>query len=223
MAQAATVANVEASSASALSTAQQIVGLSEAGWKVIQTTRTVSSRYEYTSSVEVLEFDRHTGCPASATVISGYLNTDKDASGVWQQSRSVKTAKSDGDLLGNLKPVLPSGWQEMLKVVSGELVLTYQGEDHVIIGKSDLAKWITHYEFEEPDPNLLVATVWESVDAWRNEGPVFVEVETAHRDLDVGYLRFVLPVQIGQITKLLSDGSYSPKLYSEFHPAPGNC
>lgn len=190
------VATATATIGPATWTVHRFLGTTDGGWVTLRTDRQLRNAYAYRSDLSLETYDLSTGCIRARAVLDVSAFEDADASETWSKATESAPGGAPVALPRDLHPAVPSGWVDALKVAGGAIVITRDDRDMVLVADEALKQWASLQGVGLSEEPKLV-DVYESVHGWRDDAAVFVEVETGHRDIDVDFGRFVVPVDIG--------------------------
>ena len=176
----------------------QMIGLTENGWLAWRTTRQIQSYYSYSVKSVLVEINQANGC---GTVHGEDKETDwhdSEANGNWSRSAPAVDGDASMAMPGQLTPALPSGWRSQFASNDDGLVLDYFGVQRLLYTRAALTGWAKVQGVVLADP-VHVAGVLEPVHGWRGDGMVYVTLETAERDIDIDYARFIVPVNLAAV------------------------
>ena len=94
--------------------------------------------------------------------------------------------------------MVPSGWQTQFVSRDEGLLLHYYGEQQLLYDRVALVGWAKLQGIDLADPARLL-DVKEPAHSWRGDGMVYVILETADRDIDIDYARFIVPVDLAAV------------------------
>ncbi len=196
----------------------RIIGVSDGAWIALHVERNVKSGYEYRTRSEVRIIRVTNSCIHKRVSLGDVNNVDREATGNWQKSQISRGDGSNLAVLSTMAPVVPSDWRELITIENGSIALLEDKKKIPIIPSGTVLKWAT-LQGAKINSVSRIAAVFQSADTLRGNNWIYLEIETAERDVDVDYTRFVLPLKINP----LPSGTNGPAELSAIQPQPDGC
>lgn len=200
----------------------RLIGVKGDSWVAMRAERHFSSYYKYQTKSELHLVQVASGCRREAIVLTETETSDTDSLGNWAV-KIVGGANLPAGVLDKMVPVVPSGWNEGINIVSGAITLDNKGEDVVVIPAAMVVKWAELQGIPAIDV-LQISGMFESTDAVREDGMMFLELETKEGgDIDVDYARFILPLAARALYKQLEIEVIDQAKLTGVQPQPTGC
>ena len=200
----------------------RLIGVKGDSWVAMRAERHFSSYYKYRTKSELHLVQIATGCRSEAVVLKETETVDENASGNWSV-KAVGGGPLPAAALDNMVPVMPRGWHAGIKIVSGAVTVASDEKDVVVIPAGMVAKWAELQGIPAID-ELQISGMFESTDAVRQDGMMFLELETRDGgDIDVDYARFIVPLAIVKLFKELESGVTNLAKLAGVQPQPIGC